>query len=327
MKIWIDIDNSPHVNFVSPLIYRLRNDGHEVTLTTRNVFETAEMCEKYGLEAKVIGRHMGKNRLLKVIGYVYRLIILYFWLPTFDVSFSLGGNTTSIVSFFRKNSKSVSFSDNDISYKGIAFKLSDRFIVPKTFTIPESREFLGKLIRFDGYKEEVYLKYLLRIHKNVDLPFDEYYILRAENLKANYVPLDSTTIVPEILRLLQNENIVFLPRYDSDRDYVNGYGNVHIPSGPVNGVRLVANSKGVLTGAGTLAREAALLGVPSVSFFPGLKLLSVDKNLFDEEKLFHSRDPHQIVNYIQSSKDSFKLSKLEGDKFEAFYELFKDAIR
>ena len=173
----------------------------------------------------------------------------------------------------------------------------------------------------------MYLKYLLRIHKNVDLPFDEYYILRAENLKANYVPLDSTTIVPEILRLLQNENIVFLPRYDSDRDYVNGYGNVHIPSGPVNGVRLVANSKGVLTGAGTLAREAALLGVPSVSFFHGLKLLSVDKNLFDEEKLFHSRDPHQIVNYIQSSKDSFKLSKLEGDKFEAFYELFKDAIR
>jgi len=319
MKIWIDIDNSPHVNFVSPLIHRLRKDGHEVILTTRRVFETAEMCDKYGLNAKVIGKHMGKNRLLKVSGYVYRLVVLYLWLPRFDVAFSLGGNTTSIVSSLRRNSKSISFSDNDISYKGVAFKLSNYFIVPKTFNIPENKNLKDKFIRFNGYKEEVYLDYLLSVSDSVEMPFEDYYVLRAENLKANYVPLDSVTIVPELLGRLKKENIVFLPRYDSDKEYVQGYDNVFVPKGPVNGVRLVANSKGVLTGAGTLAREAAMLGVPSVSFFPGTKLLSVDKNLFDEGRLFHSRDPEKIVEYIKSINQKSKSTGSQSDKFEVFY--------
>ena len=51
-----------------------------------------------------------------------------------------------------------------------------------------------------------------------------------------------------------------------------------------------------------MAREAALMGVPSVSFFPNTRMLSVDQNLVDEGKMFHSFSPGEIVEYLIHSK-------------------------
>ena len=58
-----------------------------------------------------------------------------------------------------------------------------------------------------------------------------------------------------------------------------------------------------------MAREAACLGKISVSFFPSDRLLSVDEKLIEEKKIFHSRDPKEIVTYVLSKKDKDKKSK------------------
>ena len=44
------------------------------------------------------------------------------------------------------------------------------------------------------------------------------------------------------------------------------------------------------------------MGVPAVSFFPGDKLLSVDKALISEKALYHSRDADKIVGYLKTAK-------------------------
>jgi len=69
----------------------------------------------------------------------------------------------------------------------------------------------------------------------------------------------------------------------------------------MNGLDLCYYASAVLTGSGTFAREAACMGNKSVSFFPGNSLLSVDRKLVDEGKILHSRDPHEIVDYVLSS--------------------------
>ena len=52
----------------------------------------------------------------------------------------------------------------------------------------------------------------------------------------------------------------------------------------------------------TFAREAACMGTPAVSFYPGNELLSVDEEMIRRGWMFHSRDPEEIVEYVLSSK-------------------------
>ena len=68
----------------------------------------------------------------------------------------------------------------------------------------------------------------------------------------------------------------------------------------------------MLTGAGTFAREAALLGVPAVSFFPSPVFLSVDEAMQELGIEFKSRDPQAIRQYVDTA--ARKLAATERSK-------------
>ena len=70
-KIWIDMDNSPHVPFFSPIVQRLEKEGLSVYLTARDCFQVCGLAELHQLKYKNIGRHYGKNLCLKVVGSLY----------------------------------------------------------------------------------------------------------------------------------------------------------------------------------------------------------------------------------------------------------------
>src|SRR5688500_12957417 len=78
-KIWIDLDNTPHVPFFKPIIRELKRAGFDVLLTARDAFQVCELADRSGLKYERIGRHYGKNRLLKVAGLLWRSLQL---LPT-----------------------------------------------------------------------------------------------------------------------------------------------------------------------------------------------------------------------------------------------------
>lgn len=71
-KIWIDIDNSPHVPFFIPIISELQKRGHKVLLTARNSYQVCELLEFHHLDCEVVGGHWGKNRFLKTLGTLGR---------------------------------------------------------------------------------------------------------------------------------------------------------------------------------------------------------------------------------------------------------------
>ena len=59
-----------------------------------------------------------------------------------------------------------------------------------------------------------------------------------------------------------------------------------------------------------MAREAACMGVPCISFYSGKRLLAVDKKLIAENKMYFSRSPGEIVNYItKTRRNAFDLSR------------------
>jgi len=66
-RIWIDLDNSPHVPFFRPIIEELRKRGYSVTVTARDAFQVSELTRLHQLQCRAVGRHFGKNRIMKVV--------------------------------------------------------------------------------------------------------------------------------------------------------------------------------------------------------------------------------------------------------------------
>ena len=305
MKIWIDITNTPHVHVLMPVIRYLKRE-HEILITARDFSETLPLLALYGINPIIIGEYKGKCRLHKTLGLLTRLYILYRQIPCFDISLSLGGNYTATVSWLRRK-PSIVFSDNDISFKGLAYRLGSHFIFPSYFNTNNLTSKYGikpsQINTFEGFKEDIYIaEYTPDLNFLKQLPFYDFITIRPENLKASYIPSNSSTIVPQLFQLFKDENILFLPRYKEEKDYARGFSNIFIPEKPLSGLDVCYYTKAMLTGAGTFAREAALLGTPAVSFFPGKTFLTVDTIMQEKGLEFKSRNAGEIYNYVKSSK-------------------------
>jgi predicted glycosyltransferase len=301
MKIWIDITNTPQVSVLLPIIKHLEKN-HELYITARDFSETLPLLKQNGINPHVIGDYKGKSRYKKAFGLLSRLLDLYRKMPEFDLAISLGGNYTATIAWMR-NKKSIVFSDNDISFKLPAYKLGSYFMFPKYFDYSKIQKKYGikteQIFAFDGFKEDIYIADYSPNPNFLDqLPFKEFITIRPENLKASYVPKDSVTIVPELFEKLKAYNILYLPRYEEEKGYAKGYDNIYFPPHPLHGLDVCYYTKCMLTGAGTFAREAALLGTPAVSFFPGKVFLSVDEVMIAKGWEFKSRDVNAIADYV-----------------------------
>src|SRR6185437_11577002 len=75
-KVWIDLDNTPHVPFFEPIIKELRERGYDVLCTARDAFQVCDLARQRGISFHQVGRHSGKNRLRKVAGLFARALQL-----------------------------------------------------------------------------------------------------------------------------------------------------------------------------------------------------------------------------------------------------------
>src|SRR4051794_8002537 len=51
-KIWIDLENTPHIPFFKPIIRELEQRGYTVVLTARDAFQVCELADRFGLPYK-----------------------------------------------------------------------------------------------------------------------------------------------------------------------------------------------------------------------------------------------------------------------------------
>jgi uncharacterized protein len=304
---WFDFTNTPHVNFLKPIILHYSRE-HKQIFSCREFAETVSLLKmKICNNPIVSGTYGGKSKILKSVKLLSRLLTLSRKIPEFDVLFSCGSTEASLLSQFRKR-KAVSFDDNETSPNWMYSRFVNLALFPRII----SRETLlhqgfkeQSLYQYDGYKEHIYLADFEPDERFLDeVPFRDYWVVRPENLKANYLGGKCDSIVPELLKLLEEEkfNVLYLPRYDEDKEFAKGKRNMFIPEKPIDGLNACYFSQGVMTGAGTFAREAACMGKVSVSFYAGGKLLAVDKNLISENRIYHSRDPQEILRWISRTE-------------------------
>ena len=313
--IWIAISNTPHVLFFNNLIQDLKLK-YFIFITYISRGETGQLIKKFDLDAKNMGE-LKSSSFANILYEGFNTIRYVYSIPKFDFALSLENVAPIPITKFR-NKDMILFLDNELKYtSNISFiqnlrnkisLLCDTIVVPK----PSYSEFTkifsnSDIITYNGFKEHINISsYFPDKNFKKDIPFKDYIIIRPESFSSKYVE-KKETIIPQLLKEFVKEdiNIIYLPRAD-DEKYGADFNNVYIPPAALNGIDLIYNSRGTLTGSGTMAREAAVLDVPAVSFFPNDDLLSVDQDLVNKKKIFHSRDPIEILDYVLKNWDRIK---------------------
>ena len=313
--VWIDLDNSPHVPFFAPIINKLREQGYTVKISARKYSQTVALANLFDLDYTAIGKHHGKNKLIKVVGLIYRsLQLLTFALKSRStIAISHGSRSQMIVAQFLRI-PIVMFLDYEY-IQTIPFVKPSLVFIPNLISKEKLRFLSTRIETYPGIKEDVYVPSFTpdsSIKKLMNISKDEItVILRPPAYEAHYHNPESEKFFEEIIHYLANQDslkTVILPRDSRQKESIltqfKNYfdsGSLIIPSDVVDGLNLMWHSDLVISGGGTMNREAAALGVPVYSIFKG-KIGDVDNYLSKSGRLV-------LVDNIEDIKNKIKIEK------------------
>ncbi len=325
MKIWIDLGNSPHVPFFNALAKEFMARGHEIVWTARDYAQTVELAEKAGLKAEVFGTHGGKNIVAKAAKFKKRVLDLVLWARGREIELVVSHNSQEpLVAARLLGVRSVNLMDYE-HHPGnhLSFRVANRVIVPTSFPDDALKKFgsAKKTVKFDGIKEDVYLADFEPDPSFVDQlaslgidTTDILIVVRPHAPEALYHRRFENDLLDRLIDRLaafESVKILLLPRKDYQGEQIkidHPQANVIIPKSVLDGSNLIAAADLVISGGGTMNREAAALGVPTYTVFAG-KQAAIDKYLINEGRLRSFESVSEADAFIPEKKSSISLRK------------------
>jgi hypothetical protein len=311
-KIWIDLDNTPHIPFFVPIVHELEDRGHEVVLTARDAFQACELAKKRGLSFLRVGRHYGKNPVMKIMGMIWRsLQLLPFCLRQRpSLSLSHGSRSQNLISnLLRIPTVLIA----DYEYAKTAPLTHPRWtIVPESISPQGLPSKISHIRYYRGIKEDVYAPEITpapSLKDELGIGEDEMLVtVRPPANEAHYFNPESEALFVEFMsRLCQMSGVraVLLPRNRSQEKMLRAKfpawfkaAKTVVPLGAVDGLALLWASDFVVSGGGTMNREASALGIPVYSIFRG-KVGAVDHLLEQQGRLVLIHSRREVWSKIQ----------------------------
>jgi predicted glycosyltransferase len=255
VKIWYDACTGKHVRYGTAIAKRLRKAGHEVIFTTREHPDTQALAHILGETPLVVGKYSPGTLFSRLEASAERI--------------------SKFSKLFRDNPPEIAISHQSVELCRTAFGLGipiiltadtphakavNKLTIPfaSTLVVSEAlpnrfvKEYCqDKVIRFKGVDETAWIKDL---KKSKNSFFKKpLIVIREIETKAAYA-LETADTTKEIARKLEVlGNVLLLKRYDMAEK-----------TEFVDSARIVANADLVVSAGGTIAREAALQGVPSI---------------------------------------------------------------
>lgn len=313
--IWIDLDNTPHVFFFRPIIGELESRGFEIVLTARNCAQTCELADRFDLDYNLVGAHHGKNKLFKIAGLIGRGIKLAKAVrPRKPVLALSHGSRAQIIGSNILGINNMIITDYEHA-KGIPFTRVDAFMTPDLISFEPGERKEPRLLNYPGIKEDVYLPYFSpdkRVFDELKLSDEKIIVtMRPPAFDSHYHKEDSKVLfLSTMAHLLENEEVlvVMMPRNEKQKNWVKekwmketDAGRIVIPEKAIDGLSMMYYSDLVISGGGTMNREAAALGVPVYSIFRGT-IGSVDKHLAEMGRLVLLENEDDIKERVKIEK-------------------------
>ena len=298
-KVWIDLDNTPHVPFFKPIIRELEKRGYKIVLTARDAFQVCELATQSGLVYTKIGRHYGKNRLLKVVGLVWRSLQLFpFVLREKPIMGLSHGSRAQILLCNLLRIPTVMVMDYEHAQTPLLLRPRWEIVPDVLFNENLQCKTRARIRKYKGIKEDVYapeFKPAPELRRQLHLEDNQVIVtVRPPATEAHYHnPESESFFVAFMDRAFRTPGVkmVLLPRNRAQETQIKTNwpqwfkdSKVVVPNGAVDGLNLLWHSDLVVSGGGTMNREAAALGVPVYSIFRG-KSGAVDRHLQSQGKM------------------------------------------
>jgi len=295
MKIWYDAGTGKHIRYGIAIAKRLRKLGHEVILTTRRHPDTLSLAKFLGEQPIVVGKYAPASKTVKLKESLKRQLLLF--------------------RMFEKNPPNLAIMHVSIECARIAFGLGiplistfdtphaeaqSRLTVPLASVIVASKAIPAQLIhrygakriiQFDGVDEVAWMK-----NFRVKMKFDfkrPIIVVRQMEVKAAYAEKVSDITEKIAKKLTSLGTVIFLPRYDKKTRK-----GLVIPKGFMDSASLAAQADLVVSVGGTISREAALAGTPSIviKLFDGMY---VNEYLARKGFPIFIIEPQQVMRYAE----------------------------
>lgn len=271
--VWIDIYHIPQFNFYNTFIHLLNRNGYRILVTVldRGRLKQIAFKELQGLEnvrLYVIGKHRMKRWSVILEANLIRLIWLFFWalFKHIDISFSNGFQHGFVAKF--KRFPAYSFHDDPQAgdhHLMNVFCTKDHSLLyelPDGFVLDKKDELMPTL------KEWAYLspKYFIpnkSVLQEYGVVAKEYLFLREVSVGTfNYAEQKLGAIMSIAHLIPDNKKVLFSLEEKSRRDmYPKDWILLQEPINDIHS--LIYYSSGLVSSGDSMAREAALLGVPS----------------------------------------------------------------
>ena len=286
MRIWIDLDNSPHAHFFPPLIKRLKATGYDVMLTARRFGQVEEIAESHGLTPVIIGRHNTPHFFLtRAAATVFRGLRLAAYARQTRPAIAVNhGSRAQVIAAWLLRIPVMAIYDYEFVNSELFSKMATKLLVPETIptdTLQSQHVNMSKVIRYPGFKENVYLSgwhNSPRVMDDLKLDPERLIItVRPPATWAHYQDPFSEVLFRALVERLRGDRdaqVIVLPRTQEQGERMRSRYDMRsapfqVSDKSVDALSLMAHSDAVLSGGGTMAREAAIIGTPAYSLFAG----------------------------------------------------------
>lgn len=282
--VWIDVDNPPQAQYLTPLAAAFRSAGATVAITARDHAPTLRILEQRGERATAVSGAFGRGLVAKATGTVARTARLVRQQrrerPDVVLTSSRSGVLAAralrrpcftVLDYEGVELRSFRFSGTTILHPAVVD--AERFVA-RGFPAERLRAFDGlkEDITFDGIDPTATTPATLPAPRRADLPA---VLVRPPSESSHYRVDASLRLIRAMLdRLAEHDGVqvVFSPREPRQTAMVSDRSwrvEPVVLAEPIPFVPLLRAVDWVVTGGGTMLREAAWMGVPGVTVFQG----------------------------------------------------------
>ena len=215
-----------------------------------------------------------------------------------------------------------------------AFFYATKILIPENLPVERVAKTgipAKKVMQYPGVKEGIYLwakgEAIQEKRKQISTTEVNIYI-RPEPQTAQYYKGKENFLDDTIIALQEKYFITILPRDANQSKHYKQqkFKSINVPDKPMSFDIIAANCSIFIGAGGSMTRELAILGVPTISVYQD-DLLEVDQFLIERKLMLHepSLTPEKVEGFINSLQNKPPALELMN-KGKAAYQLFKQEI-
>jgi len=316
LKIWFDILTPKQILFFEPMVKQFQN-SNTVICTTRNYREVNELAKIKKMKMIKVGSHGGSTKIGKLVASLNRGVSLGKIIQRInpDIAISFCSPEASRVAF-GLGIRHIAFSDSPHAEAVMRLSLPfvNKLLIPWIIPKKEFTKYgIGEknIIQYKAIDAAAIIKNSQKITQRKKSK--KKILIRLEEEQAAYVQKNNHTLklIQRIADKFPTHEILILPRYRSQISELkkNLDCKVRVLSEVVNGNELLQQVNVFVGSGGTMTAEAALLGIPTISYnaVPNL----VQDYLVRRKLVILESNPDKITTIIEKflSSDNYAIEK------------------